>query len=85
MDDALVASRNHVAHQEDLRSVLQRLEEHGLVLNKEKCIFSASQVDYLGHMVDATGVRLLLTPAISDFPPPSSKGDLQRLLGIGNF
>ena len=26
---------------------------HGLVLNKEKCVFSSSQVDHLGHVVDA--------------------------------
>ena len=45
MDDMLVASRNEVEHQEDLRKVLQQLEAHGLVLNKEKCVFSAAQVD----------------------------------------
>ena len=56
MDDKLVPSKNHVEHQEDLHRVLQCLEEHGLVLNKEKCTFSTSQVDYLGHVVDATGV-----------------------------
>ena len=87
MDDVLVASRNHVEHQEDLRRVLQRLEEHGLVLNKEKCTLSVSQADYLGHVVDATGWRLLPARvlAISDFPLPSTKGELQRFLGMVNY
>ena len=87
MDDVLVASRNHVEHQEDLCHVLQHLEEHGLVLNKEKCTFSASQVDYLGHVVDATGVRPLpaRVAAISDFPPLSTKRELQRFLGMVNY
>ena len=58
-----------------------------VVLNKEKCTFSASQVDYLGHVVDATGVRPLLAcvSAISDFLPPSSKGELHRFLGMVNY
>ena len=86
MDDVLVASRNHVEHQEDLGRVLQCLEEHGLVLNKEKCTFSASQVDYLGYVVDATDVQPIPArlAAISDFPPPSTKGELQRFLGMVN-
>ena len=52
--------------------MLQQLEAHGLVLNKEKCVFSVAQVDYLGHVVDARGVRPLpaCVAAIFDFPPP---------------
>ena len=57
IDDMAVASRDQVQHQEDLRRVLQHLEEHSLVLNKEKCTF----------------------------PPQSSKGELQRFLGIVNY
>ena len=51
--------------------MLQQLEAHGLVLNKEKCVFSAAQVDYLGHMVDASGLRPLPAhvAAISEFLP----------------
>ena len=56
--------------------MLQQLETHGLVLNKEKCVFSAAQGDYLGHAVDASGVRLLpaRVAAISDFSPPFDTG-----------
>ena len=46
-------------HQEDLKEVLQHLKEFGLVLNHKKCDFNASQVKFLGHMVDATGIRPL--------------------------
>ena len=71
MDNVLVASRNEIEHQEDLHRVLQQLEAHGLILNKEKCVFSAAQVDYLGHMVDASGLRPLPAhvAAISEFLP----------------
>ena len=45
-------------HQEDLCCVLQRLEEPGLVLNKEKCTLSGSQGDYLGHVAQWNHVQL---------------------------
>ena len=87
MDDILVASESQEEHREHLRAVLQRLEEHGLVLNKEKCVFGASSVDYLGHVVSAEGIQPLQArvAAIQDFPPPTTRGELQRFLGMINY
>ena len=67
--------------------MLQQLEAHGLVLNNEKCVSSAAQVDYLGHVVDASWVLPLTAPgaAISDFFPPSTRGELQCFIGIVNY
>ena len=67
--------------------MLQQLEAHGLVLNNEKCVSSAAQVDYLGHVVDASWVLPLTAPgaAISDFFPPSTRGELQCFIGIENY
>ena len=42
LDDILVASETAEQHQEDLKEVLQRLKEFGLVLNHEKCVFNTS-------------------------------------------
>ena len=39
LDDILVASRNEEEHEQHLREVLGRLEQHGLVLNAEKCVW----------------------------------------------
>ena len=87
MDDILVASENRVQHQQHLRAVLQRLADHGLVLNKEKCVFCASSVEYLGHVVTAEGIKPLgaRVAAIQDFPPPTTRGELQRVLGMINY
>ena len=82
-----MASETAEQHQEDLKEVLQRLKKFGLVLNHEKCVFNASQVEFLGHMVDATGIRPL--PAhvlvINSFPQPTTKGELQCFLGMINY
>jgi len=66
---------------------LQRLEEHGLVLNGEKCVLGVSEVEYLGHVVSATGVRPLpdRVEAIGQFPRPANSKSLQRFLGMLNF
>ena len=87
LDDILVASETAEQHQEDLKEVLQRLQEFGLVLNHEKCVFNASQVEFLGHVVDATGIKPLpaRVSAISSFPQPTTKGELQRFLGMINY
>ena len=33
------------------------LEEHGLVVKKEKCLFGVSEIDFLGHRVDSNGIH----------------------------
>ena len=82
-----MASETAEQHQEDLKEVLQRLKEFGLVLNHEKCVFKASQVELLGHVVDATGITPLLArvSAINSFPQPTTKGELQHFLGMINY
>ena len=57
------------------------------MLNHEKCVFNASQVEFLGHVVDATGIRPLpaRASAINSFPQPTKKGELQHFLGMINY
>jgi Reverse transcriptase (RNA-dependent DNA polymerase)/RNase H-like domain found in reverse transcriptase len=87
LDDVLVASPDHLSHVQHLREVLQRLQEHGLVLNAEKCEFGVSEISYLGHRVSASGIRPLqdrLT-AIQQHPQPKTVRQLQTYLGMVNF
>jgi len=87
MDDVLVASRNHAEHYQHLQEVLARLQEHGLVLNGEKCVLGASQVEYLGHIVSAAGISPLpeRVAAILEFGEPATVKELQTYLGMVNF
>ena len=56
LDDILVASPDRRTHADHLRCVLQRLQEHGLVLSRAKCEFFRSEVEFLGLKVTAGGV-----------------------------
>jgi Reverse transcriptase (RNA-dependent DNA polymerase) len=74
LDDVLVASPDHVTHIQHLREVLQRLKDHGLVINAEKCQFGVAEIDYLGHRISASGIRPLqdrLT-TIRNYPQPKT-------------
>ncbi len=84
MDDILVASPTAAEHKKDVKRVMEVLEQHGLVINREKCQFQKSQVEFLGHLVDKNGVRPLpaKVEAITKYPRPTT---CSQLLGMINF
>ncbi|BHF80129.1 hypothetical protein SprV_0702325300 [Sparganum proliferum] len=87
IDDLLVASRNAEKQKEHLALVFDRLDQFGVVINPSKCVLGVPSPDFLGHHVDAQGLRPLSSKveAIRDFPLPTSKRQLQRFLGMVNF
>ena len=81
-------ARNHKKEYEiHLEEVFKRLQQHGLVLHLEKCIFCASSVEFLGQHVSMQGLRPLGThvAAIKAPPAPASKSQLMSFLGMLNF
>ena len=87
LDDILVASPSAAQHAVDLRRVLERLSAAGLTLNKDKCVWGASTVTFLGHSVSAAGIVPLpqRVDATADMALPGTKVELQRYLGCVNF
>ena len=87
LDDILIASATKEEHLEDLERVFKILEENGLVVNRKKCILGASSVKFLGHLVDANGIRPLpeKVEAIRKTRPPTSIKELRRFLGMVNY
>jgi hypothetical protein len=70
-----------------MRTILQRLRQHGLLLNLSKCVFGQSAVDFLGHRAPEQGAEPLTKhlEAVQVFPQPRDTKDLQSFLGIVNF
>jgi len=87
IDDLLIASSSQEEHIEHLRSVLQRLDDHGILINVNKCVFGVSSLEFLGYHVDATGIRPLESKiqVVRDFPQPTSQRKLREFLGLVNF
>nr|VZI22704.1 unnamed protein product [Spirometra erinaceieuropaei] len=87
IDDLLVASRNEEEHEEHLALVFGRLDKFGVVINPSKCVLGVPSLEFLGHQVDSEGLRPLPSKVetVRNFPPPTSKRQLQRFLGMVNF
>jgi len=87
LDDILVFSQTQHQHEEHLHKIFQRLIQHGLVINRNKCQFGKDHLEYLGHLINKDGIRptAAATDAITKFPTPVDKHALQRFLGMINF
>ncbi len=87
LDDILVASPNAESHKVHLRTVLQRLQVFGLVLNLKKCELGRQSVDFLGHLISSSGMEPLCkhVEAIQQYPRPADMRALQSFLGLVNF
>ena len=87
LDKILVASPYHLSHAAHLRCVLQCLRDNGLVLNRAKCEFFHSEVEFLGLRVTAGGVAPLPEQLVAgrEFPQPGIVKELQAFLGAINL
>jgi hypothetical protein len=74
----------HLLH---LQQFFQVCQDNGLTINPAKCVFAASSLKFLGHMVSESGVTPLPrhVAAVQDCPPPTDIKQLQRFLGLINF
>jgi cleavage and polyadenylation specificity factor subunit 1 len=87
LDDILVASTSETERLDHLRTVFNLLSKNGMVINKSKCLFGVSELDYLGHHVTTNGIQPMMdrVSAINEFPVPTDKTSLQRFLGMINY
>ena len=87
LDDILISAENEEEHSRHLRKVFKRLSKAGLAINPAKSEFFTSELEFLGHVVSASGIRPSPkhTAAVRDYPPPRSKEDISKFLGLLNF
>ncbi|KAG1936440.1 interleukin-1 receptor accessory protein-like 1-A [Pimephales promelas] len=87
LDDILVASTSKSQHLAHLRTLFERLSQHGLIVNPAKCQFGLSTIDFLGHRVTKDGAVPLPSKveAVTQFPRPLTVKSLQEFLGMVNF
>ena len=87
LDDIIVTGSTEEEHLRNLRAVLERLRQHGIRLNQAKCEFMQSQVEYLGHKIDAEGIHATDSKleAILQAPTPKNVHQLRSFLGLLNY
>ena len=87
MDDLIVASKSEEEHFMQMEKLLHTLNENNIVINMDKCVIAKPKVEFLGHIVSNKGITVpdYRIKAISEYPTPKSKKDLERFLGIIAF
>ena len=87
IDDIVVKSVSYEHHLDHLRQSFERMRKHGLKMNPLKCAFFVQAGDFLGFVVHKKGIEINQnkTKAIMEAKAPSSKKELQSLLGKINF
>jgi len=87
IDDILITGKTEEEHLQTLNEVLTRLENAGVRLKKDKCVFMADEVVYLGHRINKEGLQPTSEKvrAITDSPAPTNISELRAFLGLVNF
>ncbi|KAJ8349859.1 hypothetical protein SKAU_G00249890 [Synaphobranchus kaupii] len=89
LDDTLVFSRSFEDHVEDVRTVLQRLRQHGIKLKPSKCEVFRREVRYLGRVVSAEGSKMdpADTLAVTTLKEkrPRTVGELKSVMGLLSY
>uniref|UniRef100_A0A3B3IAC9 ribonuclease H n=1 Tax=Oryzias latipes TaxID=8090 RepID=A0A3B3IAC9_ORYLA len=87
MDDVVVFAESEEQLEKRLRQVFQRFQDRGLTLNRDKCIFGLQQIEILGHVITAEGIKPdpRKVEAISKAPRPENVQLLRSFLGTCGF
>lgn len=87
LDDLLIFAADQETHDRTLMQVLTLIRQHGLGLNKKKCVFNMSSVDFLGFRIENGTIKPSpeRLQSLLDFPLPSDKRTLQRYIGMATY
>ena len=87
MDDILVYGATNEEHDRSLNAVLRTVKDSGLKLNRAKCHFGKSEIQYFGHLISADGLRPdpSKVKAVTQMASPTSVEELRQVLGLINY
>jgi len=87
IDDIVVKSSSGDDHLGQLRLSFERMKKYGLKMNPLKCAFGVCAGDFLAFVVHQKSIEVNQnkTKAILETEPPSTKKELQSLMGKINF
>lgn len=87
LDDIMIASKTKAEHIIKVKQVLERLRENKLYANKDKCVFGAKRLRYLGHVVSEHGIGVDQDKvnAIAKMKSPVNLSDTRKFLGMASY
>jgi hypothetical protein len=87
MDDAMVYGSTEEEFILNLRRVLERFRDRGITVKASKCSFGMSEIEYVGHIINAEGVSFSdeKLRTLFDTPKPRYLQQLKAFLGLANY
>ncbi|KAF9752794.1 Retrovirus-related Pol polyprotein from transposon 17.6, partial [Nosema granulosis] len=87
LDDIIIFSPNRKLHLEHIRTVLNRLRDSNIILNRKKCNFMAEEVKILGNIISEGTVKPdpSKVECIKKYPLPRTIRELRSFLGVINY
>ena len=84
LDDIIIFSKIPQEHLSHIRMVFEKLKSANLSMKKSKGSFFSKEIQYLGHILSATGIRLfpVKTHAIQHMQPPTTPKQVRAFLGL---
>ena len=86
-DDVFMFGKGEGSHVAAVSSVFEKLEEHNLTVNLEKCEFNQKSIKFFGLIFTEKGVSPdpEKVKALREAEPPKTKSELRSFLGMMNF
>ncbi|KAJ4425612.1 hypothetical protein ANN_27808 [Periplaneta americana] len=87
INDILIMGETLSEHHTKLREVFEKLREYNIKIEPDKCEFLKAELNYLGHVVTAEGVKPdpSKVNAVSEFPTPQNLKDIKSFLGLAGY
>ena len=87
LDDIIIFSETPQEYLSHIRKVFEKLRSAKLSMKMSKCNFFSKEIQYLGHILSATGIQPLLSKkhAIQHMQPPTMPKQVQVFLGLVGY
>src|SRR3569623_267992 len=87
LDDILIFSKSEEVHQAHVRLVLDVLRREQFYVTKAKSRFAQTEIQYLGHIVNAQGIRPdpKKVSSVQSWPVPKNVHDVRSFLSLCNY
>ena len=87
LDDIIIFSKTPQEHLSHIRMVLEKLKSANLSMKKSTCNLFSKEIQYLGHILSATGIRPLpsKTHAIQHMQPPTTPKQVRAFLSLVGY
>jgi hypothetical protein len=87
IDDCVIWGNDEDSFLRNLRNVLRRFKERGILVKLKKCSFGVSKISYLGHVISSAGVTFSENrkEALMNLKTPATVTELRTFLGLAGY